>query len=220
MVRRPAAARQRAPRATDGAQDPASAVDRDGCETPADRTNQATLEQYDAFHSMVCAPGAAAACIRSFNGRILFMPRAAAHEVSTFPMTGESPYGVSRLTLLKYYLLVIWSLTGLSTCLRLTTTVEATDTLGGRCSTAADVSDRVLAYLAGESGARPAEVRLVRRFRYVFRLPGLRVMMLHFASPGQLHLVEVYERDRGPWHYLLAAVLVAGLLAVAVAATT
>ena len=43
-----------------------------------------------------------------------------------------------------------------------------------------------------------SQFRIVRRFEYDFRLPGLNVIMIHIQSEvnGELHLVEVYDFRR------------------------
>ncbi len=89
-----------------------------------------TLKEFHSFHSMVCQPNAAQRCIDEFksqNGCILFMPTSYCSE-STHSKNSKgviANYDASLLlNLFSYYLLVLWSFTGLSTLLGMTDTVE------------------------------------------------------------------------------------------------
>ena len=137
------------------------------------------LLHYTRFHGMLCGPAAAARCVKSFDGTIIFMP--SNYDAEAFSQAAAAqrplPYEVRSLTLLKYYLLVLTSFTGLCSLLRQTRTVdaregEALDDSG--CSPSLAVDRRVVEALAARSGAG-AGVRLVRRFEFHFRLIGLRV---------------------------------------------
>lgn len=185
----------------------------------------ASLTEYERFHGMLVGPGSAQRCIESFNGRILFMPSSYSRDADSFPAKGRSPWEPSTLNLFTYYLLVLFSLTGLSTLLGQTSVLDAralssdsdSDGLERQrqlCSaeTPRLVVDQIaLDYLVAPGSSRPLAhaVQLKRRFEYNFKLAGVRVVMLHFISLGPdgtpvfdaagneiLHLVEVYET---PW---------------------
>ena len=85
-----------------------------------------SLEEYDSLHRMVATPGIAKKCIKSWNdgrGCILFMPSDVSNdELFLFDASHEN-----SLNLLSYYALVIFSLTGLSTILGMTDTVDVQD---------------------------------------------------------------------------------------------
>ncbi|KAJ1495249.1 hypothetical protein T484DRAFT_1763299 [Baffinella frigidus] len=183
------------------------------------------LATYNRFHSMLIGPAAARACCDSFaNGTTLFMPSS----YLNLPLPGKGdqqregaptkqPPAPSRLarwdasgvTVPRYFLLVVLSLTGLSTLLGLTETIDASeltpqDPVQGKASwsrliTSPDagadprlqVTPEATAYIAHARGAHA--VRLVRRFEYVFWLVGLRVAMLHYVSLNERG--EVVRRD-------------------------
>jgi len=88
-----------------------------------------SLEDYKAFHGMLCAPKDARRCIQSFEGgAILFASQedygiaiAGNKSFSNFDFNGNT------LNIWTYYLLVIFSLTGLCSVLRRTKVIEAVE---------------------------------------------------------------------------------------------
>ena len=73
---------------------------------------------------MLPAPGVARRCVAAFKDTIVFAPSSYTDE--DFPArVGDSPYEVKRLTTFGYWLLVLVSLTGLSTLLGFTDTLDA-----------------------------------------------------------------------------------------------
>ena len=175
------------------------------------------------FHGMLCGPAAAQRCIRAFTGSIVFMP--ASYEPAGFLCATEQqsrlPYEVTSLSLMTYYGLVLGSLTGLCTALKLTRILEASSSSAllpsssssSEPTTAATqplaeppqshplaVHPQVVEALAARHGVRgqPSSVKLVRRFEFRFRLVGLWVAMSHYLARDErgretLSLVEVYR---------------------------
>ena len=75
---------------------------------------------------MLPRPGVARRCVAAFQNTIVFAP--ASYTDEDFPArVGDSPYEVKRLTTFGYWLLVLASLTGLSTLLGFTDTLDARD---------------------------------------------------------------------------------------------
>lgn len=168
---------------------------------------------YHRFHGMLCGPAVAAQCISAFDGTIVFMPATYRPEDFAAAVREERtlmPYEVQALTLLKYYLLVLWSMTGLCSLLRQTQTVDASELVGGdgeKRAVAKPPEDHALsvhpfvvdalASRHGVAGVRDS-VRLIRRFEFRFRLTGLWVAMHHYKGVDAhgvetLSLVEVYR---------------------------
>ena len=161
---------------------------------------------------MLIGPSAAQQCIDSINGHVLFMPSTYRRTSEAFPSDSRlSPWDCRRtLNLVTYYLLVLWSVTGLSTLLGVTRTVDARERtvlggsedikqaggehveafgpedLTGTSNQNLDVDPLVLRYLTkpleGWPRAPASSLRLVRRFEYNFRAAGWEVIMLHFVS--------------------------------------
>jgi hypothetical protein len=176
---------------------------------------QPTLRDFQNFHAMHIGVAAAQRCVQSFQGgTIIFAPSSYRRNMDTsFPKTGLSRFEVGQLTTLKYYLLVLGTLTGCSTILGLTDVVQATDSCHPRDAAPLvhplHPREPVLEYLERRCGTK---VSLARRFEYRFRLVGLHVVMLHYRSlDGQLHLVEIYEAA----HRLLMLVPVMAFLMIA-----
>ena len=156
---------------------------------------------------MLCMPPTAKACCESFDGQIVFMP-------------ADTPASLSdstdKLSVVTYYLLCALSGTTLSTQRGLTDIVDCRDVAGkeqavltkdGQLSplltstrnAAISVSLESLQYVAKQANVDDiSQFRIVRRFEYDFRLPGLNVIMIHIQSEvnGELHLVEVYDFRR------------------------
>jgi len=164
---------------------------------------------------MLVGPAAAARCVRSFNGRILFMPTRHAGDPLMFSRYDYN----ARLTLLSYYLLVLWSLTGISSLAGCTDTIDAREVASDGKDELSTTDDEVAelalarAYIGARCGGAP---RLVRRFHYHFRLAGIRVRMFHLATADELHLVEFFHLD---WWFFVAQALAWGGMLAAVAAT-
>mmetsp|Transcript_19245 Transcript_19245/g.39247 ORF Transcript_19245/g.39247 Transcript_19245/m.39247 type:complete len:195 (-) Transcript_19245:151-735(-) len=169
------------------------------------------LHDYYRFHSMLCGLAASRRCVESFDGTILFMP--ATYDPASFDADDSAtllPFEVPSLTVLKYYLLVLGSLTGLCSLLGQTRTLDASEGDNLRAPSnphALTVHPNVVACLARRSqatggGPAGATVRLVRRFEFRFRLVGLWVAMHHYRTTAdesgneRLSLVEVYTFDR------------------------
>ena len=188
-----------------------------------------SMADFTRFHGMHCGIQTAQRCVSSFNGVIIFSPSSYTMDsTSSFPMDSTSsfpnaedvsPFEVRRkLTVARYYLLVLCTLTGLSTLIGLTKTIDASEGSAAQAVTHPLHPDaQMLKYLERRAGA---PVRLVRRFEFRFRLVGLHVVMLHYLSDsdGRLHLVEVYEaggalRLAAPWFLLFGVSLAVGLLA-------
>jgi len=88
---------------------------------------------------------------------------------------------VPDLNLLTYYSLVLFSLTGLSSLLGATITIAAEEDMAGII-----ITTDITHYLG--------TTVIVRRFKYHFLLPGIRVKMWHLrGADGKLTLLERYE---------------------------
>lgn len=176
----------------------------------------ATLEDYRNFHGMLCRPSTAQRCIDSFTGTILFIPEQPSSSTSETISTYDCSNGM--LNLWSYYLLVLFSLTGLSTLFKQTKFLvgenvadaatipfhqaQANDTTAIITSThitpPLHVDKHVLNYVMQQTNS--ASLQLRRRFEYHFGgvIP-VSVIMLHFqCNKGLLHLVEVYRAERAP----------------------
>mmetsp|Transcript_14829 Transcript_14829/g.33352 ORF Transcript_14829/g.33352 Transcript_14829/m.33352 type:complete len:155 (+) Transcript_14829:390-854(+) len=87
---------------------------------------------------------------------------------------------VPDLNLLTYYSLVLFSLTGLSSLLGATITIAAEEDMAGII-----ITTDITHYLG--------TTVIVRRFKYHFLLPGIRVKMWHLLADGKLTLLEIYQ---------------------------
>lgn len=169
----------------------------------------ASLDDYRNFHGMKCHPSTAQRCINSFNGTILFMP-----EHCNF----SDPKSIARydcsdgiLNLWSYYLLVLISFTGFSTLCGQTKFLVAEEHVPLQQQQFFDVKDivvssynprlkvdqNVLNYVMKQTES--SSLKLARRFEYHFGgIVPVSVIMLHFVcNKGLLHLVEVYQVERG-----------------------
>ena len=154
---------------------------------------RATHEDFTQFHGMQCSPISANRCINAFNGTILFMP-------SNYKEKGVANYRVTNLNLLTYYALVLWSFTGLSTLLRMTDFIETNEDLTNGL-TSPEITEDIMTFInqesEGEQLTKKQKFKVIRRYAYNFRLPGVRVKMFHLQSSdttnNKLHLVEIYE---------------------------
>ena len=142
-----------------------------------------SLKDYTRFHGMLIGSRSAKRCIDSFTGRVIFMPSCYSR-TNDFPPVGSdtiSPWEVEGLNLAMYYALVAFSMTGISTLLGLTQTIDAREsdnlsaesgdelpTLKSHSLPRLEVDDVVLEYLV--QGDDNCSVRLVRRFEFNFRL--------------------------------------------------
>lgn len=184
---------------------------------------QATLNEYRAFHSMLCPPHVAKRCIDSLvgaGGGVFLFGTPDAHAGGRADCT--SFWGVW-----PYYFLVLYSLTGLSTLLRLTDEVDAREfSVGDKApipeegskwlrsernesvavsNSAIECCRRAGSNQRGKQKCEDTEklpsIRLRRRFEYDFRLIGLNVIMLHFmttastAKGGESELLGADSRE-------------------------
>ena len=146
------------------------------------------LGTYDAFHSMTCNVLNATICSLSLKGKVLFMPeKCEPNDYKRYTYLGS----LDGLSVIRYYLLVILSFTGLSTLLGMTKTKRSEESLvvGFACN---EITPAVLQHLGIES----ENGLVIRRFEYDFGLPMLKVKMFHVLDKAtdKLHLVEIYER--------------------------
>eukprot|EP00457_Paulinella_chromatophora_P016533 gb/GEZN01017360.1/.p1 GENE.gb/GEZN01017360.1/~~gb/GEZN01017360.1/.p1 ORF type:complete len:178 (-),score=14.77 gb/GEZN01017360.1/:267-776(-) len=152
------------------------------------------------FHGMLISPSPAFACIQALNGRILFLPS----HYKTYPLDS---FEVSNLTAIKYYALVLLSLTGLSTLLGLTTFIDQTENVSG--ISCAEISGSIKSYLAPDDPT----LKVIRRFQYDFMLPGVKVKMFHLRGKDKrIHLVEIYENNFNLYLFYGVALVVSIIL--------
>ena len=171
----------------------------------------ATLDDFTPFHAMVCSPNTASRCIQSFNGAVLFMP--SSYNASTIQNFDCS----ATLNLISYYLLVLVSLTGLSTLLRVTKyretkefdkdhLEEISDKWVSKYNSRLHVEEHVLDYCKKHTNSQT--LYLKRHFEFQFQLFGLDVVMLHFVcDQNKLHLVEVYHFQHRLLQNLMATLI-------------
>jgi hypothetical protein len=174
------------------------------------RTVDASLEEYSAFHGMLCRWSASIRCIESFDGSLLFA------DYQNYEKSGKDLASIDfnrppfNFNVGFYYLLVLYSFTGLCTLLGQTKfTCQKPEkqrfTLGNKKYIYSEfhkelrVTPEAIDYLlersqaVSSSTASAPELVLTQRFEYEFG-NYLSVMMLHFTcSAGQKHLVEVYN---------------------------
>lgn len=175
-----------------------------------------TLDEYRAFHSMVCPPRVAQRCIDSVvrSGGVFLFGTPGAHARGRADFSGSTG-------MWSYYLLVLYSLTGLSTLLGLTDEVDAREFPAGDESPAPQEGSKWLRSDRNESVAVSREaidycrcatfctkskhssegcaegsqsIRLRRRFEYDFRLIGANVIMLHFTTTNNAGSVNDNKR--------------------------
>jgi hypothetical protein len=156
-------------------------------------TSFPTLQHFNAYHSMLCRPTTAKLCTSYFSkSKILFVRENEA------PSTGDF---TAKLTWYYYYALVAYSLTGISTALGLTETLDCSEDLSSGLSTCPP--NHLTLYLSdGDNN------RTLRHFQYNFRLPGITVDMWHVQGETAVHLVEVYRggyRAMAFWGAAIAA---------------
>ena len=147
-------------------------------------------------------------------------------------MPANTPASLSdstdKLSIATYYILCALSCTTLSTQRGLTDIVDCREIEGkdqavlmqdGQLSPLLTsmrqntifVPLEALQYVAKQANVDDiSQFRIVRRFEYDFRLPGLNVIMIHIQSEvnGELHLVEVYDFRR-PLVRNIASIIVA-----------
>lgn len=176
----------------------------------ANGSPSATLFDYQNFHGMLCNPWRASRCIHSFNGMILFMPSSyTPRDLTTYDYSTKG-----MLTPLSYNLLVMFSFTGLSTLLKMTSmrlAIEIDDNavqqqnesqvsdLTSKYNSNLRIEPEVLDYC--KRYTLSSSMKLKRWFEYRFALcGGLEVIMLHFVcDQNKLHLVEVYDFENWIW---------------------
>jgi hypothetical protein len=165
--------------------------------------HSASLDDYINFHGMKCHPQTAQRCITSFTGTVLFMPE---HYSQSTIARYDCSGGI--LNLWSYYLLVIFSFTGLSTMCKQTKFLVAenvpvkeqafaVEDLVSMHNPQLKVDQNVMNYVMKQTSS--SSLKLVRKFEYHFGsiLP-VSVIMFHFrCNNGLLHLVEVYQVERG-----------------------
>ena len=184
-----------------------------------------TLSDYKRFHSMCCESDTAICCAHSFDqGCVVIIPFDSVD-------TGLDAH-VQQLTALSYYQLVFLSGAGLSTHAGLSRELEASEfswtepavdhSAFGKHPISQDMLDSLVRHAKGNGFSSATDVRLVRRFAYMFRPPSvgvanesalaaLHVTMYHFISidadgvavtkaNGEplLHLLEFFEDDALP----------------------
>ncbi|GAX27749.1 hypothetical protein FisN_13Hh151 [Fistulifera solaris] len=167
---------------------------------------------------MLCQPATAAKCIRSFDGSILFMPKAVADAANLQACSLQKyEFSSGRLTLLSYYLLVLVSWTGFLTLIGRTKFLIGREEDGNL-----PLPDRVQAEKAGKrhnldlgldrnrllahvQSVRPdtTELFIKRRFEYEFGNI-VSVVMLHLVcDQGRLHLFEIYHMHNPLLRYIV-----------------
>jgi len=170
---------------------------------------------YDSFHRMVADPTTSQNIIRSLNGCILFLP---------YDHRDDEIYLYDApINVISYYALVLVSLTGLSTMLGMTETIDiqdfpktggirvpitigSADILSSISEPKVFVRDTVLEYVNnriaqqysnsnGESRTSDEQstINLRRQFEYNFHLVGLNVIMLHFTSLDDPDVLHLVE---------------------------
>ncbi len=160
------------------------------------------MSEFINFHGMLISPASAMRCVASINGVVLFMP-------SNYKERGISAYQVTYLTTITYYLLVLFSFTGLSTTLQMTDFLESAEDLQKGLASP-EVTEDIIAFVAKQASLPASDLKVIRRFSFHFRLPGFKVKMFHLSdgrSSGKLHLVEIYHPPTR-WWLLLAPLLV------------
>mmetsp|Transcript_26052 Transcript_26052/g.43465 ORF Transcript_26052/g.43465 Transcript_26052/m.43465 type:complete len:211 (+) Transcript_26052:43-675(+) len=159
-----------------------------------------SLEDYTNFHGMLCSPMTAQRCIDSFDGgTVLFLPNT--HCSNTIAKHDAAPV----FSVLTYYLLVMFSLTGLSTLLKATKFRHAKEysnqpPVTGPLASLSDrdlvVNESVCNFVKDQQRGETTMddcLTLERQFEYEF-LGGLSVVMFHLiCQNNRLHLVEVYQ---------------------------
>jgi hypothetical protein len=158
---------------------------------------------------MLCSPATAQRAIDGLSeGRALFIPMGYMGDLQLVDYGGPGRLGPiewpKRLNLISYYLLVIYSLTGLSTLLGLTRTLVAEECnlplqidkgFQSKYHPNLQVKPDMLAYLVSEAGGdKSSGVVLKRHFAYSFGgLAPIDVIMLHIECNNKLSLLEVYH---------------------------
>ena len=156
--------------------------------------NTASMSEFIDFHGMLISPSSAMRCVAAINGIILFMP-------SNYKERGISAFQVTNLSTFLYYLLVLFSFTGLSTKLQMTEFLESEEDLQ-RGLISPEVTEDIIAFISERSNIQGADLKVIRRFSYNFILPAIRVKMFHLSDGhpnGKLHLVEIYNPPQWWW---------------------
>ena len=171
-----------------------------------------TLQQFDAWHSMLCFPSTARLCTFYFTQpksgggtpKIIFV-RENQTPYRSLGITGDY---TASLTWWLYYGLVVYSFTGLSTALNLTDKLACSEDHSSGNGLDSRPPTNLTAHLSD------GETKVIRHFSYNFRLPGIEVDMWHVQGDSAIHLVEVYKGgDWGMavWAGIMAGVVVAGV---------
>ena len=172
-----------------------------------------SIDEYHAYHSMLCSSSTAKRCGDSFQqsgGTITFVPSGQALPIAHYVCANKN----GNFIVFAYYLMVLCSLTGLSTLLGMTEfisheSIEINDQaaivmandnssnvkqrmilsphLRSKLNPSIAVSLDTLRYIAEHSKINNlSECRIVRKFEYNFQLVGLNVIMLHLTSPSKV----------------------------------
>jgi len=179
--------------------------------------NQPTLEAWTAYHGMFCSVGTSRACGQAINGKVLFW--------DTEKETAAVKEFSSPISTAGYWAMVAMTGTGLSGAFACTETLASVEVPLQAWGNSAQLSAARIGTLPSSEALafhdvpcppwllerlvalnHGQHVQLVRRFEYMFKLVGLRVVMLHFitlAADGsakrdadgnpELHLVEVFD---------------------------
>lgn len=190
-----------------------------------------SLVEYSHFHSMLSSPSLARRCMSAFTGHILILP--VDYDTYLGTMSSEDNKiaavkyfdGVKSMHDLKSYYSMSWaSMTGLSTFLGLTELEEAVEVPNSENllnSTFEEVSDRIAAVLPDKFNSSgivynymaqiaDADLKLVRYFRYHYKLAQIKVTVLHLTSLPKntssevLSVVMIYD-SAPPLGYLYQA---------------
>ena len=168
------------------------------------------MSEFVRFHSMLTFPWSAMRCVASVDGVILFMP-------TNYKERGIAAYHVSFLNTSVYYLLVLFSFTGISTALGMTEFLETSDNFEKGLESP-EVTEDIKAFVVQHSNAQLSSLKVIRRFSFNFRIPGMKVKMFHLSDgrpEGKLHLVEIYEPPFPRWPALALTLPIAAACVVA-----
>jgi hypothetical protein len=176
------------------------------------KVTDVSIEDYTRFHAMLCGASASSRCLNSFDGTILFGSHeyySSGKELATFDYS-RTRFGLNLIT---YYILVVFSLTGLSTLLgrthlrrqrqesKIFISGDESADIKSEAHKELRVPPHVIDYileqsrLSGQkSSSEVPELKLTQRFEFEFADDFCSVLMLHFrCSYGKKHLVEVYK---------------------------
>jgi hypothetical protein len=173
-----------------------------------------SLGDYKRFHGMLCGVRTAKKCIQSFDGVVLFADQTfyddETRSLSTVDYNSKDIPPFMSLNVWSYYLLVLFSMTGLCTLLGQTRMLYMSDTIDIRFEKGISnvesnvirglhIPPKVLEYIRRKSNITndtsvvEDEVVIMKRM-FGFDFGGyLSVIMVHFVCNGRQSLVEVYR---------------------------